>query len=91
MFLFWSYLSLCRKTYRSTSDLIDISIGAGCTELPMGAGDLVSPSGLEHCMITPTFEEGREIEPGSILRFQGFDSEVDHCFLLLSSLMAYSP
>ena len=42
--------------------------------------DLVSPSGLEHCMITPTFEEGREIEPGSILRFQGFDSEVDHCF-----------
>ena len=49
---------------RSTSDSIDISKGAGCRELLMGAGDLVSPSGLEHCMITPTFEEGRELEPG---------------------------
>ena len=47
--------------------------------------DLVSPSGLEHCMITPAFEEGREMEPGGILRFQGFDSEVDHTFLFLSS------
>ena len=51
LFSFWFYLSLCRKSYRSTSDSIDISMGAGCTELPMGAGDLVSPSGLEHCMI----------------------------------------
>ncbi len=49
----------------------------------MGREILCSPSGLEYCMITPTFEEGREMEPGDTgdtLRFQGFDSEVSSYF-----------